>query len=107
MATPIVDVPYIASYCSIPASTLSTLAENPTADLVKNLLESITTKAREHEELKADKLRLDVELENALRGSDSKVKSLKTSVQKKQTEIDSLRTNLQESGKAPPARTTN
>lgn len=98
MATVAVDIPFLSSHYSIPEASLNTLSQNPTVELVNQLLESISTKAREAEGLKADKLRLDVELENAVRSGESKVKVLKNSVEKGLAEIASLRGKLQESG---------
>ncbi|EER44027.1 filament-forming protein [Histoplasma capsulatum H143] len=92
-----VDIPFLSSHYSIPETSLNTLSQNPTVELVNQLLESISTKAREAEELKSDKLRLDVELENAVRSGESKVKVLKNSVEKGLAEIASLRGKLQES----------
>ncbi|EDN08709.1 filament-forming protein [Histoplasma capsulatum] len=97
MATVAVDIPFLSSHYSIPEASLNTLSQNPTVELVNQLLESISTKAREAEGLKADKLRLDVELENAVRSGESKVKVLKNSVEKGLAEIASLRGKLQES----------
>jgi hypothetical protein len=101
MAAATVDMPFISSHYSIPETTLTTLTQAPTVDLVNQLLESITAKAREYDELKSDKLRLEVELENAVRTSESKIKVLKGSVEKGLAEIADLRTKLQESGKVP------
>lgn len=100
MATAAVDIPFLASHYAIPETALTTLSENPTVELVNQLLESISTKARETEELKSDKLRLEVELENAVRGGEAKVKVLKSSVEKGLEEISNLRNKLQESGKS-------
>ncbi|EGE08418.1 filament-forming protein [Trichophyton equinum CBS 127.97] len=100
MATAAVDIPFLASHYAIPEIALTTLSEKPTVELVNQLLESISTKARETEELKSDKLRLEVELENAVRGGEAKVKVLKSSVEKGLEEISNLRNKLQESGKS-------
>ncbi|PGG99072.1 hypothetical protein AJ79_08706 [Helicocarpus griseus UAMH5409] len=97
MATAAVDIPFLSSHYSIPETTLTSLSQSPTVELVNQLLSSISTKARETEELKSDKLRLDVELENAVRSGESKVKVLKNSVEKGLAEITSLRSKLQES----------
>lgn len=102
MAAATVDIPFISSHYSIPETTLTTLTQAPTVELVNQLLESITTKAREYDELKSDKLRLEVELENAVRTSESKIKVLKGSVEKGLAEIADLRTKLQEAGKVIP-----
>ncbi|KAL1956278.1 hypothetical protein VTO42DRAFT_7451 [Malbranchea cinnamomea] len=96
MATVAVDLPFIASHYAIPETTLTTLTQEPTVHLVKQLLECIARKARETEELKSDKLRLEVELENAVRSGETKVKALKASAEKARAEISSLRTKLQD-----------
>lgn len=98
MAAATIELSYIASHYSISESTLSTLTQAPTVELVNQLLESIVTKAREFDDLKSDKLRLDVELENAVRSSDSKIKVLKNSVQKGHTEVEDLRKKQHELG---------
>jgi nucleoprotein TPR len=98
MAAVTIEIPFLSSHYGIPESTLTTLTQAPSVELVNQLLESITTKAREFDELKSDKLRLEVELENAVRSSESKIKVLKGSVEKSLTEVSSLRTRLQESG---------
>ena len=98
MAAATVELPYLSSHYSIPESTLNTLTQAPTVELVNQLLEGITNKAHEFDELKSDKLRLEVELENAVRSSDSKIKVLKNSVQKGHAEVEESRKKLHESG---------
>lgn len=93
-----VDVRTVASFASVSESTVSSLLDNPTVELVKTFLQSVQTKAREYDELKSDKLRLDVELESAVRSSESKVKVLKNSVEKGLAEVGKLRNELHESG---------
>ncbi|KAI5302939.1 hypothetical protein KEM56_000199, partial [Ascosphaera pollenicola] len=94
-----VDIPFLSSHYSVPDTTLTTLTQNPTIELVNELLTSITAKAREDGNLKSDKLRLEVELETAIRTSDSKVKVLKNNAQKHLAEVSNLRNKLQEAGK--------
>lgn len=98
MASATVEIPFLASHYGIAEETLTTLSQAPTVELVNQLLESIAAKAREFDELKSDKLRLEVELENAVRASESKIKVLKGSVEKGLNEITTLRARLQESG---------
>ncbi|KAK2737652.1 hypothetical protein FQN57_007459 [Myotisia sp. PD_48] len=100
MAAAAIDVPFLSSHYSLSQSVISSLSTNPTIELVNQLLESITARARETEELKSDKLRLEVELENAVRGGESKVKGLKASIEKHLQEISNLRNKLQESENA-------
>jgi len=98
MATATVELSYLSSHYSIPESTLSTLTQAPTVELVNQLLESITKKAHQFDELNSDKLRLEVELENAVRSTDSKIKVLKNSVEKGHAEVEETRKKLHESG---------
>ncbi|ODM22944.1 hypothetical protein SI65_00533 [Aspergillus cristatus] len=100
MATATVELSYLSSHYSIPESTLSTLTQAPTVELVNQLLESITKKAHENDELNSDKLRLEVELENAVRSTDSKIKVLKNSVEKGHAEVEETRKKLHESENA-------
>ncbi|KAE8386899.1 hypothetical protein BDV23DRAFT_137008 [Aspergillus alliaceus] len=97
MAAATIELPYLSSHYSIAESTLTTLTQAPTVELVNQLLEAITTKAREYDDLKSDKLRLEVELENAVRSSESKVKVLKSSVEKGHAEVEESRKKLHES----------
>lgn len=98
MAATTIELPYLASHYSIAESSLSTLTQAPTVELVNQLLEAITKKAREFDDLKSDKLRVEVELENAVRSSDSKIKVLKSSVEKGHAEMEETRKKLHESG---------
>jgi nucleoprotein TPR len=98
MADTAISLPYLSSQYAIPEATLTTLTQAPTTDLVNQLLQSITKKAHEFDELKSDKLRLEVELENAVRSNESKVKVLKTSVEKGHADVEDLRKKLHESG---------
>ncbi|KAJ5971909.1 uncharacterized protein N7479_001827 [Penicillium vulpinum] len=96
MADTAIQLPYLSSHYALPESALTTLRQAPTVELVNQLLESINTKAHESDELKSDKLRLEVELENAVRSNESKVKVLKSSVEKGHAEVEDLRKKLHE-----------
>ncbi|RAL07425.1 putative filament-forming protein (Tpr/p270) [Aspergillus homomorphus CBS 101889] len=100
MATATIELPFISAHYSIAESTLTTLTQAPTVELVNQLLEAISKKAREHDELKADKTRLEVELDNAVRSSESKVKVLKNSIEKGHAEVEETRKKLHESENA-------
>ncbi|KAJ5976285.1 hypothetical protein N7481_009992 [Penicillium waksmanii] len=97
MADTVVELPYLSSHYSIPETTLASLTQAPTVDLVNQLLQSITKKANEHDELDANKIRLEVELENLSRNRDSKIKVLKEAVEKGHAELEALRKSLHES----------
>ncbi|KAJ5206293.1 hypothetical protein N7491_003088 [Penicillium cf. griseofulvum] len=96
MAEAAIQLPYLSSHYALPESTLTTLQQAPTVELVNQLLESINKKAHESDELKSDKLRLEVELENAVRSNESKVKVLKATVEKGHAEVEDLRKKLHE-----------
>ena len=93
------DVPQLSSFCSLPQDSIKTLLDTPTVELVRRLLENISAKAREFNELTSEKFRLGVELENAVRGAESKSRVLKSSVDKGLKEAADLRQKLQAEGK--------
>lgn len=93
-----VDINAISTFTSVPTTAISTLLEAPTVELVTSLLQGIAAKFQEHEQLKAQKFRLSVELETAVRTNESKTKVLKTSVDKALAESSRLRVDLQTSG---------
>ena len=99
MAAMELDVPQLASFCSIPETSLTTVLDAPTAELVKTLLKKISGKAREFDEVKSQQLKLTVELENAIRGGDAKSRVLKGSLEKVQKEAADARQSVQKEGK--------
>lgn len=93
-----IDVPYLVGYLSYPESSLNSLLDAPTIELVKVLLERVASKAREHEQAQSENLKLNVELENAVRTAESKRRVLKGSVEKGLKEVADLRKKLQAEG---------
>ena len=98
MAAAEVDIPLIASYCSLPQDSVISLLDAPTAELVRTLLENVATKAREHAALKSSNLRLDVEIESAIRGGESKNRNLKSAVDKGVKDVTELKQRLKAEG---------
>jgi nucleoprotein TPR len=98
MAAAILDIDYLSAYLSVPQQTLTSVIDSPTSDLVRSVLEAITAKAREHDELTADKIRVDIELENAVRSSETRIGGLRASVEKAQKTVEEVRTKLKEEG---------
>ncbi len=98
MAVATIDIPYLSTYCSLPQATLITLRDAPTVELVNTLLVQVAAKAREFDEVKAEKLRLEVELENAVRSGESKARVLKSSFDKGLKEAADLRDKLKAEG---------
>ncbi|KAL9057915.1 MAG: hypothetical protein Q9162_002042 [Coniocarpon cinnabarinum] len=91
-----VDTAYLASYCSIPESSIQTLVSEPTPDLLTTFLQTLVIRAQEHEALKSEHLRRDVELENAVRGGEAKARVLKANADKAQEHVETLRKQLDE-----------
>lgn len=98
MAVAVLDVDYLSAYLSVPQQTLSTCVDTPTAELVRAVLEAVTAKAHEHDELTADKLRVDIELENAVRSSETRIEGFRAQVEKGQKTVEEIRTKLKEEG---------
>lgn len=93
-----VDLRTVSSFTGISEPYLSSLISAPTVELVKSLLQSIELKARDYEQIKTQKVRLEVELETSVRTNESKVKALKKAVEKGLAESSTLRVELQNSG---------
>lgn len=89
-----VDTALIAQAFSIDEPQLDSLLDAPTQDLIKDFLSTLTARAKDFDNLKADKLRSDLELENTLRAGESKVKALKATLNKNLQEIQDLRKSL-------------
>ncbi len=102
MAVAQLDVAQLSSFCSLPQQSINTLLDAPTAALVRTLLENISVKAHEHNELASEKLKLGVELENAVRGGETKSRVLKGSIDKGLKEATDLRQKLQAEGRQCP-----
>jgi nucleoprotein TPR len=98
MATAVLDTEYLSAYLSVPQQTLTTVIDAPTAELVRSVLDAVQAKAREHDELAADKLRVDIELENAVRSAETRVEGLRSTIDKSQKTVEELRTKLKEEG---------
>lgn len=97
-AATVVDIGAISSSFGFEEPKLQTILDAPTADLVREFLVSLTTKAQEFDDAKAEKLRTDVELENTLRNNESRTKSLKAANNKSLKEIEELRKSLNAQG---------
>lgn len=100
MAVAAVDVGYLAASYTVPESTLQSLLSAPTVELVQILLAQIEARAREHDDFQAEKLRSDVELENAVRNSEARTKATKATADKHLKELDEVRQKLSETERA-------
>ncbi|CCC06617.1 hypothetical protein SMACR_00642 [Sordaria macrospora] len=89
MAAAEVDVAYLSTQVGVPDSDLNTALTAPTPDLVKIIFAAIITKIRALEE---DKFQLGIELEGAIRSSESRCEQFKATTDKALKEVDELQT---------------
>lgn len=98
MAAPAVDVGYLAASYSVPETTLQSLLSGPTVELVQSLLVQIEAKAREHDDLQSEKIKVDVELEAAVQDGDGRARTLKAAADRAQKEAAQLQQKLAREG---------
>jgi nucleoprotein TPR len=98
MAAAAVDVGYLAASYSVPESTLQSLLSAPTVDLVQSLLIQIEAKARDFEDLQSEKLKADVELDNAVQSGEQRARALKAAADAVQKEAAELRQKVAQEG---------
>ena len=94
MAAAAVDIGFLSGYLNVPQPTLTEVLDSPTAELVNAVLLAVSTKAREHQELEADKHQVDTELEAAILGSETRTKVLQQTADKALKEANELRERL-------------
>ncbi|KIV97897.1 hypothetical protein PV10_01597 [Exophiala mesophila] len=94
------DLRAISAFSSVPEANISSLLDNPTADLVRSLLVGIESKVKEYEQNKTQKVKLEVELETVVRTSESKAKVLQNSRDNALADSSKLRGDLQKSESA-------
>lgn len=102
MAVAQLNVAQLSSFCSLPQQSIDTLLDAPTAGLVRTLLETISLRAQEHNDLVSEKLKLGVELENAVRGGETKSRVLRGTIEKGLKEATDLKQKLQAEGRRFP-----
>ena len=103
MAAEVLDLQHLSSYCSVPQNSLEALLDTPTVELVRALLQAVEEKARQHEEVESDNFRLNVELENAVRGREAQERSHKNFIAKTRDEQAELRQKLETEGMPVPS----
>ena len=98
MATAAVDIGFLSGYLGIAQPTLQQTIDAPTTELVNGVLAAVQAKAREHQELEADKHQVDTELETAVLNSEARSKDLKDLAEKASKEATELREKLAREG---------
>jgi hypothetical protein len=103
MASTAMDTGYLAASYSIPEPQLTELLDAPTAELVKEFLRKAEEKAHDRDNLQAQKLRTEVELESAQRSISARAKQVQDSATKHRKEIEELTHKLAEERESPCA----
>lgn len=99
-----IDVSRLSHFLSLPEDVISALT-GITEGSVASVLRAIDEKSKEHDNLRADTLRIEVELEQAVRTADNRVKAMKTQLDSSLAETQDLRAKLNASGLPfPPTR---
>lgn len=92
------DIPRLSAFLSVSNESLHHIAA-AAGDYVAVIFSSITAKAKEHDELKADKMRAEVELEQSVRTAENKVKGMKGQLDASLKDNQKLRQQLSDAGK--------
>ena len=95
-----IDVRSMAIFASVPESTINNILTEPTAEIVRTFLQSLEEKVKQSEQTKAQKTRLEVELETIVRTNESKTKVLQKSRDKALVDVTKLREDLQAAERA-------
>jgi nucleoprotein TPR len=98
MAAAEVDIGYVAGHLGVDEPVVAALTTAPTVDLVSALLQAVAAKAHEFDTLYADKLQTDIELENAVRTSESRSQASKATAEKALKDVEEARQKLKEEG---------
>lgn len=102
-----VDYGYLSTHLGLAESTLTTVATEPTPDLVTSVLQAVIQRGREFDALYAQKLQVDIELENAVRSSEARCQTFKATADKALKDVEEVRKKLQAEGKPPlPPKTS-
>ena len=90
------DLTYLSSAYGVSQPEIQTLLDAPTSELVRDFLASISARAQDHDTLHANKLKVDVELENVVRTSEAKIKAQKAAAGRQSHELEDLHKRLTE-----------
>lgn len=93
-----VDFAYLSTHLGVSETTLTTVASQPTPDVVTAVLQAVFAKAQEFDALYAEKLQVDIELENAVRSSEARCQTFKATADKALKDVEEVRKKLQTEG---------
>ncbi|KAK3998370.1 nucleo protein TPR [Cladorrhinum sp. PSN332] len=92
MAAAEVDLAYLSTHAGVPEPDLDNVVAAPTPDLVRAVLGAVLAKFRD---LEQEKFQLEIELEGAIRGSESRCEQFKATADKALKEVEDVRQKLQ------------
>ena len=92
----VADLGYIAGHLGLEQAGLATLGADPN---LSSLLKAVETKAHEFDELYSEKLRVDIELENAVVGSEARCQTFKATADEAMKEVEDVRQKLKDEGR--------
>ncbi|KIL93629.1 myosin-like protein [Fusarium avenaceum] len=96
MAAADVDIAYVAGHLGLDQPVIASLTTEPTVDLVNIILKAVAAKAHEFDTLYAEKLQTDIELENAVRSSETRSQTFKATADKALKDVEEARQLLQD-----------
>ncbi|KAL7276007.1 Protein mlp1 [Rhizina undulata] len=91
--TSLIDVQRLSAFLEVSEDSITALS-SIAEEYVITVLRSIADKSKEYDELKADKLRVDIELEQKVRTSETRFKALKSQLDTALKDVDELRTKV-------------
>ncbi|CAI4217717.1 unnamed protein product [Parascedosporium putredinis] len=89
----VADLGYIAGHLGLQQDGLMSLAADPN---ISSLLKAVEAKAHEFDTLYSEKLRVDIELENAVVGSEARCQTFKATAEKAMKEVEEVRQKLKD-----------
>lgn len=92
-----VDITRLSTFLDVPDEQVAALSAM-TEYCVVSILQAVLARANEFDDLKADKLKLDVELEQCVRTADSRVRSMKGQLDSALAETQELRLKVSNTG---------
>jgi nucleoprotein TPR len=98
MAAAAVDVGFVARHLGLAETVVVGASTEPTAELVAAVLQAVEAKAREYDELYAQKVHVDIELENAVHSSEARCQAFKATADKALKVVEELRQKLKDEG---------
>lgn len=98
MAAAEVDLGYLAAHLGMPEVNLTTVATDPTADLVRVILSAMAAKGHEFDSLFTQKLQLEVELETSVRSAEAQRDASNETAKKALKDVEDIRQKLKDEG---------